>query len=286
VRTGLLLTFAIGIVASGAIPGSAVPLGYGLVWADEFEGSQLDTSRWEHRFPGPRRDGVNVADAVSVGGGLLTITTYTESGTHFTGMIGTEGLFEQAYGYWEASIDFNDSAGMWSAFWLQSPTNGNPIGDPGAAGVEIDIVEHHSEIAGIDTSGNALHMLFWDGYGSEGSSRVGVSPDLGLGDGFHTYGLLWTPTGYEFFVDDQLTASYDGPVSMRPEYAILSSEVEEGAAGSVPGGSYGTLAESQTTMVVDYVRIYAVPEPGTGVLMLLGLVALGGAACQRKGASS
>lgn len=260
------------ITLGPAIPAAAVPVGYDLVWADEFEGSQLDTSRWEHRFPGPRRDGVNVEDAVSVGGGTLTITTYTEDGTHFTGMIGTEGIFEQTYGYWEASIDFNDSAGMWSAFWLQSPTVGLPIGVPETAGVEIDIVEHHSELVGFDTSGVALHMLFWDGYGADGKSRIAASPDLGLADGFHTYGLLWRPTGYEFFVDDQLTVFYDGPISERSEYAILSSEVEPGLAGLVPEGGYGSLSESGTSMVVDYVRVYAVPEPGVGLLVLCGVV--------------
>ena len=277
-----LLSLVVGILLP-AFPATAVPLGYGLVWADEFDGSELDTTRWEHRFPGPRRDGVNVPDAVSVGGGNLTITTYTEDGTHFTGMIGTEGLFEQTFGYWEARIDFNDSAAMWSAFWLQSPTNGNPVGDPENAGVEIDIVEHHSELFTLDTSGIALHLLFWDGYGADGKSRLGASPDLGLADGFHTYALLWSTAGYDFFIDDQPSGRYNGPVSMRTEYLILSSEVEPGVqAGSVPVGGYGSLAESQTTMVVDYVRVYSVPEAGTGLLLLCGLAWIARTAAPRR----
>jgi beta-glucanase (GH16 family) len=79
-----------------------------LSWSDEFDGSSLDSSRWAHRASGPRHDGVLTPDAVSVGAGVLTIKTYTEGGTHYSGMIsthrrGSEG-FEQAYGYFEARI--------------------------------------------------------------------------------------------------------------------------------------------------------------------------------------
>ena len=45
-------------------------------------------------FPGARRDATDTPDAVSVCDGFLTITTYTENGRHFTGVISTEGLFE------------------------------------------------------------------------------------------------------------------------------------------------------------------------------------------------
>jgi beta-glucanase (GH16 family) len=224
-----------------------------------------------------------VADAVSVAGGVLTITTYTEDGIHYTGMLGSQGRFEQAYGYWEARIDFDDAPGMWSAFWLQSPTNGNPLGDPALAGVEIDIVEHHDTGGPVDLSNRALHMLFWDGYGPEGRSRIGLSPELGLADGFHTYGLLWTPSGYEFSINGLQTASFEGPVSRVPEYIVLSSEVEPGAlAGSVPAGGYGSLEESAVKLVVDYVRVYAVPEPGAGPALACGLALLAAGRRRRR----
>ena len=77
---GSLLLF---IVQSDAAP----PAGYVLVWSDEFEGTFLNTNKWEHRLPGPRNDAINTSNAVSLSNGVLTITTYTEGGTNFTGMI-------------------------------------------------------------------------------------------------------------------------------------------------------------------------------------------------------
>jgi hypothetical protein len=42
----------------------------------------VDASR-----PGPRHDGILTPDAVSVGGGVLTIKPYTQAGKHYSGMI-------------------------------------------------------------------------------------------------------------------------------------------------------------------------------------------------------
>ena len=56
-------------------------------------------------------------EAVTVRDGLLTLSTYTEGGRHFTGMISTKGKYEARYGYFEARIQWADAPGQWSAFW-------------------------------------------------------------------------------------------------------------------------------------------------------------------------
>ncbi|NNL68206.1 MAG: glycoside hydrolase family 16 protein [Myxococcales bacterium] len=265
-----------------ATPAAAVPAGYALVLADEFDGPTLDPAIWEHRLPGPRRDAVNTPEAVRLADGRLMIDTWTEDGVHYTGMIGSQGRFEQQYGWFEARIDFDDAPGMWSAFWLQSPDMGSFLGDPGRAGVEMDIVEHDlfNSVATEPIWHAALH---WDGYGSEHQFKNGLIPMPGIGDGFHTYALEWTPTTLRFFYDDQLLWEPTGPISHRPEFLILSSEVEDSIINRVPAGGYGTRAESTTRMVVDYVRVYqAVPEPGASVPALLGVLATAAMATPRR----
>jgi beta-glucanase (GH16 family) len=242
-----------------SIANAAPPAGYKLAWADEFNGTSLDTNKWDYRLPGKRNDALNVTNAVSVGNGCLTITTYAEGGKHYTGMISTQGKFEPVCGYWEARICFNDSPGSWSAFWLQSPTMGRPVDDPAKAGVEMDICEHRSvDNNGKDIASKVQHTLHWNGYGKFHKSSGLLTPDLKLASGFHVYGFEWTPSACRFYVDGQQTWTINEPISNAREFAILSSEVKDGGwAGNIPGGDYGDLAGSKTKMMVDYVRYYS-----------------------------
>jgi len=203
---------------------------------------QANTLTATYRGLGRRHDALNVVEAVSVGGGQLTITTYTSGGEHYTGMIGTEGKFERRFGYWEARLRFEGAPGMWSAFWIQTPTFGRPAGDPATAGMEIDVIEHRvSDKSGKDISGPAHHAVHIGG----AKSQSYVTDDLKLGSGFHTFGVQWTPTEYSFFVDGKRTWMVT-PVSNRPEYIILSSEVQDKSwAGAIPADGYGPTGVQQ-----------------------------------------
>jgi beta-glucanase (GH16 family) len=262
------LTLIGSLVLTSVACHGAPPAGYVLDWSDEFEGSSLDTNKWKHRLPGPRNDSVNTANAVSVTNGTLTITTYTEGGTNFTGMIGTENLYMPRYGYMEARINFNDSPGEWSAFWMTAAAMVIP-GDPQMNGTEIDIVEHRSVNSNNTLNHNrAVANIHWDGYGTEhktvGSGLVGAS----LSTGWHLFAMEWTTNFQNFYYDQVLVWGVtnstakdplppEAPVAQRSEYFILSSEVRNGDwAGTVPVGGYGNRASSTTKMNVDYVRSY------------------------------
>lgn len=248
------------LVCAGPPAPAAPPSGHYLVWSDEFNGTSLDTTKWGHWLLGNRRDAINVTNAISMDGSNLVITTYTSGGIHYTGMIATDGKFRPKFGYFEASIDWSDSAGMWSAFWLQSSTMGADINDPQTSGSEIDIAEHRLiDGSSNNISGQVQANIHWNGYGADhvsvGSGNVGS----GLNSGFHTYGFRWTPTSYSFTIDGSTTWNGgSAPVSRSTEWIILSSEVENNSwAGGIPPGGYGSLASSTTRMRVDYVRYYA-----------------------------
>src|ERR1035438_5102322 len=56
---------------------AAPAAGYYLVWADEFNGTSLDTTKWAYRLNGAYRDAYNTPNAVSFNGSNLVITTYS-----------------------------------------------------------------------------------------------------------------------------------------------------------------------------------------------------------------
>jgi beta-glucanase (GH16 family) len=253
---------------------AAPPEGYALAWSDEFNGNALDGSKWWIKT-GANRDATNALETVAVNGGDLVITTYTANvggvPFHRTGMVTGYGLFQQQYGYMEARIKFSDSPGMWSAFWVQSPTYGNPEDNAAVAGAELDVVEHRAvDKNNVSVANKAQIAVHWNGYGSAHQTTNTLTPNLGLADGYHLYGVEWDAAGYKFYIDNHLQWSENraDSISQRPEYMILSSEVENNSwAGKIPTGGYGNLAGSTTKMSVDYVRVYAVPEPTSYVML-------------------
>lgn len=237
-----------------AIAPAAPPDGYRLIWSDEFDGEKLDETKWSHRSIGPRRDGINVKEAVSLdGAGHLVITTTRIETTndagdavteYHTGMIGTQSKFEHRYGYWECRAKLQDEVGHWSAFWIHTPTMGDPIGDVATAGAEIDVYEYLARKPNEVTQG-----VHYDGYGEHHKYTGKWSTIKGLAEGFHTFGLLWTPEAYVFYVDGRETRRVEVAISRREQYIILSLEVGEWA---------GDIAEANLpdSLIVDWVRVY------------------------------
>ncbi|MGJ7030187.1 glycoside hydrolase family 16 protein [Niabella hirudinis] len=231
--------------------------GYQLQWSDDFSGSGLDAAKWYHRYPGVRHDGFNDSNAISVSNGNLFIKVYSDTiggiVKHHTGMIATKKEF--LYGKFEVKAAFVNQSGSWSAFWLQSATMGNPVGNPQQAGMEIDVVET------LPNDGRVYQNLHWDGYTSDHKTAGIKTADLGANSGsYHVYTLEWSPEFYKFYVDGQQTWAYSTYISQRSEFIILSSEVRNAAAGSwagpIPQGGYGSKEHSHTMMKVDYVKYY------------------------------
>lgn len=219
--------------------------GYQLVWSDEFNGTSMDTSKWDYRGLGPRKGGVNVKDTVSIDGkGLLVLTTEQHGDKYHTAMIGTQGRFETTFGYFECRVQLQKQIGHWSAFWLQTPSMGQELGNPARSGTEIDIFEYLRKFGD-----GVVHNLHWDGYGKHHQHTGGRASIPGLSRGWHTFGLLWTNTQYVFYVDGVETWRTDEAISHRSQYIILSLEVGTWA-GDI---SRAALPDS---LYVDYVRVY------------------------------
>ncbi len=276
--------------------------GYGIQWSDEFSANATLKEEWSIRKPGERRGGYNSMDQVSLVSdvdnlltpslnmGALQLTTKPPgtgadpsipSNLYPTAMLSTHQSVAFTYGYFEAKIKLQNKTGNWSAFWLQSVANSDNIGlstpNPGLLGTEIDIMEHRIVSSGRETN----HALHWNGYQTgyhqtkHYNSTVPVDPD-----GFNTFGLLWTPDYYAFYINGVLSRITTEAISHAPEYLILSLEVSD--SGSFSWGGTPTPANFPDYLYVDYVRVYqsarnitAIPEPATLALASTAVAALG-----------
>ena len=254
-----LFVFASGCATSTLVAPTPMPAplqgqGYELVFSDEFsgvKGAPPDPKIWRVDAPVyKRRDAWNVEDACRQDGqGHLIITTRRVGDRIETGFITTQGKFEATHGYFECRAQMQKEEGFWSAFWVTSPTMGNPLNDPGKAGTEIDVFEY------LPVYTNRIqHNVHWNGYEKKTHQMLEMPKKVpGISQGFHTYAVRWDDAGYVFYTDGIETGrATNVPVSNRSQFLVLSCEVGSWA------GDIGK-AKLPDAFIVDYVRVWQSP---------------------------
>jgi arabinogalactan endo-1,4-beta-galactosidase len=170
-----------------------------------------------------------------------------EGDKYIDGCVRTKGKFEHAFGYYVARIQLQKQPGHWSAFWLYNQSV-QKAGSDGRGGTEIDIYEK----PWLDEQ--VQQTLHWGGYGKQHKSAGNVAKVPGVMDGWHTFGLLWLPDQYVFYVDGKETwRTSAGGVCQMPLYIKLSDEISNWA------GDIGN-AELPDQFLVDYMRVYDLVE--------------------------
>ena len=253
--------------------------GLTLVWSDEFDGTELDLSKWGYQI-GVRDEyhgklgntwywGNNelqyyTKDSVSVADGVLTITASRRDyeGMEYTSArILTRDLASFTYGYFEARIKLPVEHGMWPAFWMMPQPSGtsstrNEYGGWSASG-EIDIMEARGRVP--MEVGNALHY----GGNPHVYSADAQKLDTPISE-WHTYGLDWQPDCITWYVDGEVafkvtssqwwTSASDEEFAPfdKPFYLILNLAV----GGNYDGGIKPPEDFESACMCVDYVRVY------------------------------
>lgn len=254
-----------------------------LVFSDEFDGTALDTVKWNVQPQGAWNwPGVKTAASPSNlyldgQGSLVLQLTRDADGTvkHF-GSINSR--FEKAYGYFETRVQFSRQPGWWTAVWMA----GYPY-DCGVDGFvnsqEFDIFEDfykpkvQNDISHCYHCAVKLDRLAGDQGNAKGvgegtmlestklwrtsSGRKAVMEQY---EGWHTVGFWWTPLEHVFYVDGQetLRQSYrEVPVTNVPQKLWISGclRVPEKPTDKP---FYGRLEDAQLPdrLVVDYVRVY------------------------------
>jgi len=222
------------------------------VWADEFNGSSVNTSNWnlDNGNPGVNNEKEFYQSAnATVMSGNLVITARQQSmgGQPYTSAkLNTSGKFSIQYGRIEARIKLPMVQGTWPAFWMLG-TNIGSVGWPQCG--EIDIMEH------VNTTNTILGTMHWNG--GSGHVQYGSSINTTPGD-FHIYAVEWDNSSIKWFVDNNLyvTGNIANNINNTgafhlPFYIILNLAV----GGDLPGQTINNTA-LPTTMQVDYVRVY------------------------------
>jgi beta-glucanase (GH16 family) len=177
--------------------------------------------------------------------GVLTITAerapedirpFINNYEYTSGILTTFQSFAQTYGYFEVRADMPDNQGAWPAFWLLPKDRSWPP--------ELDVIE---------MTGQEPNKLVQTAHSNAAGSHTSVrsTPNVADSSGFHTYGVLWTPTELVWYFDDVETARAPTPADMHKPMYMLVNEAIGGIAGAPPD-SLATPAE----MKVDFVHAY------------------------------
>ena len=243
----VLYASAIAAQEKDTLPSAPQGKTWKMIWHDEFDGTKLDTSKWD--IPEyKRRDAHWSRKAISLDGkGHLVMSTLKEGDNVLDGCVRTKGKFQHSFGYYVARIQLQKQQGHWSAFWIMGDGVGK-VGNEGRDGTEIDIMEK----PWLDDRIN--YALHWDGYGKDHKSKGKQVKVPGIMEGWHTFGLWWKPDEYVFYVDGkEMWRSNAGGVCQVPEYIKLSDETGNWA-GDIKK------AKLPDAFLVDYVRVYDLVE--------------------------
>jgi beta-glucanase (GH16 family) len=241
-----------------------------LYWGDEFDGpsgSRPDPIKWVFDLGnggwGNEENQVYTdrpQNAALDGNGSLVIRAIREpNGGYTSARMKTLGRFEIKYGKIEARIKVPEGKGVWPAFWmLGADVESRGVGWPNCG--EIDIMEH------IGGEPSKIHgTVHGPGYsGSNSLGKVYTTPDgRSISDDFHVFSVEWAADAIDFLVDGfrygRVTRS-DLPKGTRwvfdhPFFLLFNLAI----GGRWPGYPDSTTVFPQK-MIVDYVRVYRIPE--------------------------
>ncbi|SEQ79824.1 glycoside hydrolase family 16 protein [Neolewinella agarilytica] len=232
-----------------------------MVWSEEFDGTELDTSTWNYELGdgcpnlcgwGNNERQLYTKENHHLANGMLTITAKKEGEVYTSTRITTKNKHHFRYGRIETRAKIPVGEGLWPAFWMLGQ-NIDTVRWPTCG--EIDILEYVGKKPGeIFTT---LHTKAR--HGDNGSSKT--TPFADIEEGFHRYATEWTPKNITFFIDNQLVYTFEPKERSvevwpfdQPFYLLLNLAI--GGSFGGPGVDDSVLPQS---FIIDYVRVYA-PE--------------------------
>jgi beta-glucanase (GH16 family) len=237
------------------------PRGWVPTWNDEFNGPELDATRWDAihwTTPYNNERQAYLPEQVSVADGCLVLTAVDQpyaDKPYRSGKV--ESTYAQRFGRWEVRAQLPSTQGTWPAIWLLPDTTRFPWPSQG----EIDILENRGHQPQQVSS--AYHFGANPGahryFAAE--QRFAVNGRLSdFHEDFHVYAVEWDAQRLKFFVDDVHyhtvhNAAVDGflATTTAPMETLLNVAVGGDFLGASQPGAESRWPQA---MRVDYVRIF------------------------------
>lgn len=238
-----------------------------IVWADEFNGAELDTTKWTYDignwgwgnhelqyYTKNRTENARTED-----GNLIIEARKNDMGEKWTSArLTTRGKVSFLYGKIEFRAKVPPEKGNWAAGWTLGDEYVDELSWPYCG--EIDILESVGYEMENKTGNGIAHASAHCGayYFKLGNQPTATVPVKNMHNQFHTYAVEWTPDFIKVLVDDKHYFTYnDNSTKLswpfdKPQNIILNL-----AMGGGWGGAQG-MDESVTSqkMIIDYVRVY------------------------------
>lgn len=255
---------------AAALPCHAAPEGWKLVWSDEFDGKEIDWTKWaveENGHGGGNGEMQFYADRpenLRIENGALVIEArkekFNSAGVekdYSSGRMRTKRRASWKYGRFEARAKLPTGRGVWPAIWMLPETS--KYGGWAASG-EIDIME----LVGHEP--NKVHGTLHYGASWPNNKHTGAPFELKSGifaDDFHVFAIEWEEGVIRWYVDGALyqtqtkwnsaNGAFPAPFD-QPFHLVLNVAV----GGGWPGPPDDKTVFPQR-MTVDWVRVYQKP---------------------------
>lgn len=230
-------------------PTPATLPGWHLVFDDEFNGSSVDTMRWdvENTLTGEYDNCCRgfgnqswLPDNVVESGGQLHIVTKSQQSDghpYTSGAITTQNTFQFTYGRIDVRAKLPRTSGLWPTLWLLDNPNSQGIY---AQYYEVDFMEAWMG------NPHLVHAFFHYDAVQDTCDATGID----FTDTFHTYTLIWSPGRLQWLIDG-VTKCVDTQYAPDvPMYLIMCTAID-GVDQSV-----NNTTRLPQSFDIDYVRIW------------------------------
>jgi beta-glucanase (GH16 family) len=238
-----------------------------LVWSDEFDGPEVDTSKWIYDFGNwgwgnnelqyytdARTENARLED-----GNLVIEARKNDMGEKWTSArLTTRGKVSFLYGRIEMKAKVPKEKGNWAAGWTLGDSYVDELSWPYCG--EIDILESVGYEVDNETGDGIAHISAHTPayYFKKNNQVTSIKEIKNIAGEYHTYSVEWTPTeirgyvdGEQYYLYDKIDSEQEWPFA-QPQTLILNL-----AMGGGWGGLQG-MDESVTSQkfILDYIRVY------------------------------